>query len=109
MISTIDVENGFRKEILPWALAQSGQSFVALRSAILAVSALHQSGPRAGMPFMTKALRFLSESFGTDEAESVHGAAHAQLATSMMLCVYSVNHDHSFCGIPGLTIAWVDI
>ncbi len=91
MISTIDVENGFRRELIPMALSQPAESFTALRNAILAVSALHKFGRQAAMPFKSKALRSLSRSFSTDEASTTQGAAHAQLATSIMLCVYSVS------------------
>ncbi|KAH8881329.1 hypothetical protein GQ53DRAFT_754479 [Thozetella sp. PMI_491] len=90
MISTIDARNGFRMELLPWALSQAGHSFAALRNAILAVAALHKFGPDAAMPFKSKALSSLAQSFAADEGTPGSGAAQAQLGASMMLCVYSV-------------------
>ncbi|KAH8691551.1 fungal-specific transcription factor domain-containing protein [Talaromyces proteolyticus] len=89
MISTIDTTNGFRSELIPMALASSSAASLALCNAILAVSAFHKCGVTAALPFKAKAVRCLSSSLSS---ETCGGAAimNTQLATSMMLCVYSV-------------------
>lgn len=86
MISTVDVNNGFREELLPMALTSSTSAANGLRNSMLALAALHQWGAREALPYKAKALGSLSSSLST---ESV-GITQTQLATSMMLCVYNV-------------------
>ncbi|KAI0473272.1 fungal-specific transcription factor domain-containing protein [Xylariaceae sp. FL0804] len=87
MISTIDVNNGFRDELLPMALSSTGgKDSAGLRNAIFSVAALHLWGPKNALAYKGEAIRSLSSSL---LAESVSATA-AQLATSMMLCVYNV-------------------
>ncbi|KAK8042219.1 hypothetical protein PG993_006742 [Apiospora rasikravindrae] len=102
MISTIDINNGFRVELLPMALGNSSEAAHGLHNAMLALAALRKRPlpPRSGVflraaylwgtveafPYKIKALRSLSSSIS---AGSV-GSTATQLATSMMLCVYSV-------------------
>lgn len=86
MISTIDVNNGFRDDLLPMALSNFGNASVGLRNAMLAVSAFHLWGPEQALSYKAEALRSLSSSLS---GESV-GITETQLATSMMLCVYNV-------------------
>ncbi|KAK8089901.1 hypothetical protein PG997_004862 [Apiospora hydei] len=106
MISTIDINNGFRVELLPMALGNSSEAAHGLHNAMLALAALRKRplSPRSGVslslnrnhidlwgtveayPYKIKALRSLSSSIS---AGSI-GSTATQLATSMMLCVYSV-------------------
>ncbi|KAJ5096796.1 fungal-specific transcription factor domain-containing protein [Penicillium angulare] len=89
MISTIDATNGFRSELIPMALASSSSASLALRNAILAVSAFHRYGAAAALQFKAKAVRWLSLSLSS-ETHNDTDIANTQLAASMMLCVYSV-------------------
>ncbi|KAI0012577.1 fungal-specific transcription factor domain-containing protein [Xylariaceae sp. FL0662B] len=86
MISTIDVNNGFREDLLPMALSSHSSASHGLRNAILAVSAFHLWGADQALSYKAEALRSLSSSLSS---ESV-GITETQLATSMMLCVYNV-------------------
>ncbi|CAJ2502375.1 Uu.00g097690.m01.CDS01 [Anthostomella pinea] len=86
MISTIDVNNGFRDDLLPMALSTLGKASHGLRNAMLAVSAFHLWGSKYALSYKAEAIRSLSSSLST---ESV-GITETQLATSMMLCVYNV-------------------
>ncbi|XXH03980.1 hypothetical protein Hte_010389 [Hypoxylon texense] len=86
MISTIDVNNGFRDYLLPMALSTFGSASDGLRNAMLAVSAFHLWGTEQALSYKAEALRSLSSSLSS---ESV-GITETQLATSMMLCVYNV-------------------
>ncbi|KAJ5291995.1 fungal-specific transcription factor domain-containing protein [Penicillium angulare] len=56
MISTIDATNGFRSELMPMALASSSSASLALRNAIMAVSAFHRYGATAALQFKAKAV-----------------------------------------------------
>ncbi|KAI1344864.1 fungal-specific transcription factor domain-containing protein [Xylariaceae sp. FL0016] len=85
MISTIDVNNGFREDLLPMALSNLGKASHGLRNAILAVSAFHLWGAEQALTYKAEAIRSLSSSLSTEA-----GTAETQLATSMMLCVYNV-------------------
>lgn len=87
MISTVDINNGFREELLPMALTSSTSAANGLRNSMLALAALHQWGAREALPYKAKALGSLSSSLST---ESI-GLTQTQLATSMMLCVYNVS------------------
>ncbi|KAH9906819.1 fungal-specific transcription factor domain-containing protein [Xylariomycetidae sp. FL2044] len=86
MISTIDVNNGFRDELLPMAFSSYSSASNGLRNAILAVSAFHLWGPKQALSYKAEALRSFSSSLSSDSA----GIRETQLATSMMLCVYNV-------------------
>ncbi|KAI1850704.1 hypothetical protein JX266_003986 [Neoarthrinium moseri] len=86
MISTIDINNGFRDDILPMALGPYSSASDGLRNAMLALSAFHRWGPQEALPYKAKALRSLSSSLSADSV----GITETQLATSMMLCVYNV-------------------
>ncbi|KAI2625101.1 fungal-specific transcription factor domain-containing protein [Hypoxylon sp. NC1633] len=87
MISTIDVNNGFRDYLLPMALANLGNASDGLRNAMLAVSAFHLWGSQQALSYKAEALRSLSSSLLSIEPVSI---TETQLATSMMLCVYNV-------------------
>lgn len=89
MISTIDANNGFRLQLLPMALNGSSLAACGLRSAILALSAFHRYGPKEALPYKTRALGQLSRSLKTETA--ANGQIDAQLAASMMMCVYNVS------------------
>ncbi|KAK6209288.1 hypothetical protein LQW54_006392 [Pestalotiopsis sp. IQ-011] len=86
MISTIDINNGFREDLLPMALSSYGSASEGLRNAIFSVAAFHLWGSEGALPFKAKALRSLSSSLAADSV----GISETQLATSMMLCVYNV-------------------
>ncbi|OTA70111.1 hypothetical protein K449DRAFT_321574 [Hypoxylon sp. EC38] len=86
MISTIDVNNGFRDDLLPMALSTVGSASDGLRNAMLAVSAFHLWGPEQALSYKADALRSLSSSLSSESID----ITETQLATSMMLCVYNV-------------------
>jgi hypothetical protein len=86
MISTINVDNGFRQALLPMAFKPEGKASQGLRNAILAVSAYHLWGPEHALSYKTEAIRSLSSSLSTESLVTTE----TQLATSMMLCVYNV-------------------
>ncbi|KAI1284175.1 fungal-specific transcription factor domain-containing protein [Xylaria sp. FL0933] len=86
MISTINVNNGFRDDLIPMALYSKGEASHGLRNAILAVSAFHLWGPEQALSYKAEAIRSLSSSLSTE----TFGTTETQLATSMMLCVYNV-------------------
>ncbi|KAI5858217.1 fungal-specific transcription factor domain-containing protein [Durotheca rogersii] len=86
MISTIDVHNGFRDDLLPMALSTHGATSDGLRNAILALSAFHLWGAEHALSYKAEALRSFRSSIGRDSP----GITETQLATSMMLCVYNV-------------------
>ncbi|KAI0179333.1 fungal-specific transcription factor domain-containing protein [Hypoxylon sp. FL1284] len=85
MISTINVNNGFRDSLLPMALSTLGSASDGLRNAMLAVSAFHLWGTEEALSYKAEALRSLSSSLSGDVS-----ITETQLATSMMLCVYNV-------------------
>ncbi|KAI1128840.1 fungal-specific transcription factor domain-containing protein [Nemania abortiva] len=86
MISTININNGFRDDLIPMALSSDGKASAGLRNAILAVSAFHLWGAEHALPYKVEAIRSLSSSLSTES----FGTTETQLATSMMLCVYNV-------------------
>ncbi|KAI1159024.1 fungal-specific transcription factor domain-containing protein [Nemania serpens] len=86
MISTIDIDNGFRDDLMPMALSSEGKASHGLRNAMLAVSAFHLWGPELALSYKAEAIRSLSSSLSTES----FGTTETQLATSMMLCVYNV-------------------
>ncbi|KAI1332815.1 fungal-specific transcription factor domain-containing protein [Xylariaceae sp. FL0255] len=86
MISTINVNNGFREDLIPMAMSTLGKASHGLRNAIYAVAAFHRWGPEHALPYKTEAIRSLSSSLSTES----RGTTEIQLATSMMLCVYNV-------------------
>ncbi|KAF7562607.1 hypothetical protein G7046_g1511 [Stylonectria norvegica] len=91
MVSTVNSRNGFRLELLPIALSASSTSACTsgLLNAILAVAAFHWHGSEAALPYKSKAIRHLSDSLSKESADD-SVTIDIQLATSMMLCVYSV-------------------
>ncbi|KAH6652945.1 fungal-specific transcription factor domain-containing protein [Truncatella angustata] len=86
MVSTIDVNNGFREYILPLALSPYNPTSEGLRNAMISVAAFHLLGHEAALPFKAKAIQSLSWSLSGDSV----AITETQLATSMMLCVYNV-------------------
>jgi hypothetical protein len=87
MISTVDIHNGFRDDILPMALATYSSASHGLRNAMLALAAFHLWGSEQALPYKAKALRSLSSSLSSESVD----ITETQLATSMMLCVYNVS------------------
>lgn len=90
MISTVEANNGFRRELLPMAMSKNSCATNGLYKAILALSAFHRHGAGAALPYKTCALRLLSHSLENESASE--GEIEPQLAASMMLCVYNVSH-----------------
>lgn len=91
MCSTTRALNGFRHHILSIALSCRDQSTGALCSSLLAIAAHHRQRPGAALTHKTVAMKGLHKSL---EAPLNHGSAlcaEAQLATSMMLCMYYVS------------------
>lgn len=93
MVTTIDINNGFREYLLPLALSPYNPTSAGLRNAMLAVAAFHVHGPEGARPFKTRAIQSLSSSLAVDSA----GIRETQLATSMMLCVYNVRNSLPCC------------
>lgn len=89
MISTINVKNGFRDDLIPMALCSHGQASHGLRNAIFAVAAFHLWGPEQALSYKAEAIRSLSSSLSATES---FDTTETQLATSMMLCVYNVRN-----------------
>lgn len=87
MISTVDVRNGFREDLLPMVFTSTSDASEGLRNAILALCSFHLGSSEEALPYKQQALLSLSKSF---ESESV-SISETQLATFMMLCVYSVS------------------
>ncbi|KAI0134653.1 fungal-specific transcription factor domain-containing protein [Xylariales sp. AK1849] len=86
MISTIDINNGFRDDILPMALGTYTSASDGLCNAMLSLAAFHLWGTEEALPYKAKALRSLSSSLSSEFVD----ITETQLATSMMLCVYNV-------------------
>jgi hypothetical protein len=85
MITTIDdAANGFRADLLPMALCTGDESSKSLLKAILAVSAFHLGREEEALKYKGEAIRSLAASV------QPHTPSAAQLATCMMLCVFSV-------------------
>lgn len=94
MISTTQVPNGFRSELLPMALSARDMSSAALYNAMLAVSAYHHYGTKAALAYKSNAVRSLFDSLRGDGSETgakENEITDTQIAASMMLCVYSVS------------------
>lgn len=90
MISTIDIHNGFREDLLPMVFTCTSNASESLRHAILALSSFHLAGSREALTYKSQAIHYLQKSFNTAESP---GLSETQLATSMMLCVYSVSQN----------------
>lgn len=91
MCSTTRALNGFRHHILSIALSCRDQSTGALCSSLLAIAAHHRQRTGTALTHKTAAMKSLHKSL---TAPSNHGSAlcaEAQLATSMMLCMYYVS------------------
>ncbi|KAF2797979.1 hypothetical protein K505DRAFT_234338 [Melanomma pulvis-pyrius CBS 109.77] len=86
MITTIDDDtNGFRLDLIQMALSSSDASSRSLLQATLALSSFHLGRQEKALQHKVQAIKSLSESFQAESTSKL-----AQLATCMMLCVYSV-------------------
>jgi hypothetical protein len=94
MISTVQIDNGFRVDLLPTALTRRDPSASALCNAMMAVSAFHNWGAEAALPYKSQARNALSESLSNFNSDPE--VLQTQAAASMMLCVYSAS-------LPGTT------
>ncbi|KAH8788030.1 fungal-specific transcription factor domain-containing protein [Diaporthe sp. PMI_573] len=90
MCSTTRALNGFRHHILSMALSSRDRSATALRSSVLAIAAHHRQRPGAALTHKTDAMKSLYESLAAPSHDGSTPSAEAQLATSMMLCMYYV-------------------
>ena len=72
------------------ALSSPSPEAAALLNAICAVSAFHRAGRVSALPYKTNALQLLSSSLSTTKGCPEPMALEAQMASSMMLCVYNV-------------------
>lgn len=69
------------------ALQCASEDSRGLRSAILALCSFHLAGSEEALEYKNAAFHSLRSSFGPDSV----CVSETQLATSMMLCVYSVS------------------
>ncbi|KAK5989822.1 hypothetical protein PT974_08083 [Cladobotryum mycophilum] len=90
MISTTQVRNGFRTELIRMILSRGDTAIQALWNSMMAVAAFHHGGSAAALKYNTKALRYLSDSLKPGQGVSVIELNEAHFATCMMLCIYSV-------------------
>lgn len=91
MCSTTRALNGFRHHILSIALSCRDRSTSALCSSMLAIAAHHRQTPSAALAHKTSAMKGLHESLAAPLHDGPTICAEAQLATSMMLCMYDVS------------------
>lgn len=91
MCSTTRALNGFRQHILSLALSHRDQSTKALCSSVLAIAAHHRQRPGAALAHKTGAMKGLHECLAAPSLYGSGPSAEAQLATSMMLCMYDVS------------------
>lgn len=91
MCSTTRALNGFRHHILSIAMSCRDQSTGALCSSLLAIAAHHRQRPNAALTHKTGAMKGLHQSLAAPSAYDSTLCAEAQLATSMMLCMYNVS------------------
>ncbi|KAJ0108792.1 uncharacterized protein J7T55_011283 [Diaporthe amygdali] len=90
MCSTTRALNGFRHHILSIALSRRDRATRALCRSMLAIAAHHRQRPRAALTHKTGAMKALYESLAAPSDDDSVLGAEAQLATSMMLCMYDV-------------------
>ncbi|KAK2596550.1 hypothetical protein N8I77_013436 [Diaporthe amygdali] len=90
MCSTTRALNGFRHHILSIALSRRDRSTRALCRSMLAIAAHHRQRPRAALAHKTGAMKALYESLAAPTDDGSVLGAEAQLATSMMLCMYDI-------------------
>lgn len=91
MCSTTRALNGFQHHVLSLALSCRDQSTGALCSSLLAIAAHHRQRPGAALAHKTGAMKGLHESLAAPSYYGSDICAEAQLATSMMLCMYYVS------------------
>lgn len=91
MCSTTRALNGFRHHILSIALSCRDRSTGALCSSVLAIAAHHRQRSGAALAHKTGAMKGLHESLAAPLHDRSAICAEAQLATSMMLCMYDVS------------------
>lgn len=91
MCSTTQALNGFQQHILSLALSCRDSSTTALCSSMLAIAAHHHQRPDAALAHKTGAVKGLHESLTAPAHAGLALGAEAQLATSMMLCMYNVS------------------
>ncbi|CRK34985.1 hypothetical protein BN1708_006608, partial [Verticillium longisporum] len=90
MCSTTRARNGFHDHIMPVVLSCRDGSATALCSSLLAISAYHHQGPGSALKYKISAIKGLHESLTASSSFGWNADAEAQLATTMMLCMYSV-------------------
>ncbi|KAL6797268.1 fungal-specific transcription factor domain-containing protein [Trichoderma sp. SZMC 28013] len=90
MISTTQVTNGFRTDLVQMVLSRGDSATKALWNSMMAVAAFHRSGTEAAFTYKTNAVRYLSASLTPGHETSSIDLNQTQFAASMMLCIYSV-------------------
>lgn len=91
MISTTQVTNGFRTDLVQMVLSRGDSATKALWNSMMAVAAFHRSGTEAAFTYKTNAVRYLSASLTPGHETSSIDLNQTQFAASMMLCIYSVS------------------
>ncbi|KAM0481983.1 hypothetical protein ACHAPX_003317 [Trichoderma viride] len=90
MISTTQVQNGFRTDLVQMVLSRGDSATKALWNSMMAVSAFHHSGAESALAYKTNAVRYLSASLTPGSETRSIDLNETQFAASMMLCIYSV-------------------
>jgi hypothetical protein len=93
MISTTQVQNGFRTDLVQMVLSRGDSATKALWNSMMAVAAFHHSGSESALTYKTNAVRYLSASLTPGSETKSIDLNETQFAASMMLCIYSVSEE----------------
>ena len=100
MCSTTKVSNGFRFHVLPIVLSCRDRATAALSDSVLAIAAHHRQWTGAALSYKTGAIKGLHECLATYSG-GVHAMSTATLlATTMILCMYSVSSNANVTSKP---------
>lgn len=100
MISTTQVQNGFRTDLVQMVLSRGDSATKALWNSMMAVSAFHHSGAASALTYKTNAVRYLSASLTPGSETRSIDLNETQFAASMMLCIYSVSEEEKMGSWP---------
>lgn len=100
MISTTQVQNGFRTDLVQMVLSRGDSATKALWNSMMAVAAFHHSGAESALTYKTNAVRYLSASLTPGSETRSIDLNETQFAASMMLCIYSVSEKESIGSWP---------
>lgn len=90
MVSTTQVQNGFSTEIIQMILSGRTTHTLALRNAVLAIASFHRQHLQAAETYKLNALRQLSNALSENGPVILLSDMAIQLASIMMLCMFSV-------------------